>query len=142
MAEGSQETFRLEVVTTLRVLVDQDVAELVAPGSEGYFGVLPGRAPFATTLKAGMLTYRTGREERRLTVTEGYAEVTGTQVRILATAAERAEEIDVERAAQARLRAEQRLRDWEAGDETVDQPRALAALERALARLETAPRRA
>ncbi|MFA5026820.1 MAG: F0F1 ATP synthase subunit epsilon [Candidatus Methylomirabilota bacterium] len=138
MAEGLGETFRLEVVTTLRVLVDQDVTELVAPGSEGYFGVLPGRAPFATILKAGELTYRTGREERRLTVTEGYAEVSGDRVRILATAAERAEEIDVGRAEQARDRAETRLHDWEAGDETIDQPRALAALRRALARLEVA----
>lgn len=142
MAEGPQRTFRLEVVTPLRVLVSADVAELVAPGSEGYFGVLPDRAPFVTTLKAGKLTYRKGGEERHLAVTGGYAEVRGDHVRILATAAEPAEEIDVDRADRARARAEQRLHDWTAGDETVDHARALAAQQRALARLEVAGKEA
>jgi F-type H+-transporting ATPase subunit epsilon len=138
MAEGAQGTFRLEVVTPQRVLLSADVTELVAPGSEGYFGVLPGHAPFITTLQAGELTYRTGKEERHLVVTWGYAEVRGDHVRILAKAAEGAEEIDVERADRARQRAETRLQNWINGDETVDYTRALTALQRALARLSVA----
>jgi F-type H+-transporting ATPase subunit epsilon len=138
MSESGQATFRLEVVTPLRVLVSADATELVAPGSEGYFGVLPGRAPFITTLKAGELTYRTARDERRLAVSAGYAEVRGDRVRILASAAEEAEEIDVARADQARERAEGRLVAWASGDEKIDHARALAALQRALARLEVA----
>ncbi len=140
MAEGAEGTFRLEVVTPQRVLLSADVRELVAPGSEGYFGVLPGRAPFITTLKAGELTYWTRREERHLVVTWGYAEVRGDQVRILATAAEGAEEIDVARADRARQRAEKRLQDWMNGDETVNYTRALTALQRAMARLGVARR--
>lgn len=138
MAEGAQGTFRLDVMTPQRVLVSADVTELVAPGTEGYFGVLPGRAPFITTLQAGELTYRTGRQERHLAVTWGYAEVRGDHVRILAKAAEGAEEIDVERADRARQRAERRLQDWSNGDEAVDDTRALAALQRAMARLSVA----
>jgi F-type H+-transporting ATPase subunit epsilon len=138
MAEGSRETFRLEVVTPQRILLSTNVTELVAPGTEGYFGVLPGRAPFITTLQAGEVTYWKGREERHLAITWGYAEVRGDYVRILAKAAEGAEEIDVERADRARQRAEKRLQDWMGGDETVDYARALSALQRSMARLEVA----
>jgi F-type H+-transporting ATPase subunit epsilon len=138
MAEGSRDTFRLEVVTPQRILLSADVTELVAPGTEGYFGVLPGRAPFITTLRAGEVTYWKGRDERHLAITWGYAEVRGDYVRILAKAAEGAEEIDVERADQARQRAEERLQAWMGGDETIDYARALAALQRAMARLEVA----
>ena len=138
MAESGQATFRLEVVTPQRVLLSADVEELVAPGTEGYFGVLPGRAPFITTLQAGELIYWKGGKEHRLAVTWGYAEVRGDQVRILAKAAEGAEEIDVARADRARQRAEKRLQDWMNGDEAVDYARALGSLQRAMARLAVA----
>jgi F-type H+-transporting ATPase subunit epsilon len=138
MAEVLAGVFRLEVVTPQRVLVSEEVAELVAPGVEGYFGVLPGRAPFVTLLKAGEILYRGGQGEERLAVASGYVEVRGDRVTILADAAERAEEIDVERADRSRQRAEERLQGWAAGDETVDHARALGALQRALARLDVA----
>lgn len=136
MAEAAQGTFQLTVVTPQRVLVSEEVTQLVAPGSEGYFGVLPGRALFVTTLKAGELTYWKGGRERSLVVTWGYAEVREGTVTILAEAAETAEEIDVERADQSRRRAEERLQAWMTGDESVDHARAEAALQRAAARLE------
>lgn len=136
MAEFGKNAFMLEVVTPQRLLVHEEVTEVVAPGSEGYFGVLPGHTPFMTTLKIGELTYSRGREERHLAVSWGYAEVGPEEVVILAERAERADEIDVERAEAARRRAEERLRQW--GDETVDFARAQAALQRALARLTVA----
>jgi len=140
MAEVGQDSFHLEIVTPQRLIVSDEVVELIAPGAEGYFGVLPGHIPFITTLDIGELTYRKGREERHLSVTWGYAEVRGDKVIILAETAERAEEIDVQRAEQSRGRAEQRLREWAAGDETIDFTRAQAALTRALTRLHVAAR--
>jgi len=130
--------FRLEVVTPTEVVLDQEVRELVAPGSEGYFGVLPGHLPFVTTLGIGELTYRQDGEERHLVVGEGYAEVRRDSVVILADSAERAGEIDIARAQRARERAEQRIEKWIAGDPDIDYVRACAALQRALARLEAA----
>ena len=138
MADVGQATLRLEVVTPSRLVVSEEITELVAPGSEGYFGVLPGHLPFITTLKMGELTYWKGREEHHLAISRGYAEVRGDTVSVLADAAESAEEIDVERAERARERAEARLREWAAGKEEIDAARAEAALYRALARLEVA----
>ncbi len=126
----------LEVVTPQRLVVSEEVEELVAPGSEGYFGVLPGHIPFISTLKIGELFYRKGKEVRYLAVNWGYAEVRADKVIILAETAERAEEIDAPRAEAARNRALERLSRF--GDETIDFARAQAALERALARLSVA----
>lgn len=133
MADRVADAFMLEIVTPHRLVVSDDVQEVVAPGSEGYFGVLPGHLPFMTTLKIGELMFRKGREERHLAVSWGYVEVRPDKVIVLAETAERAEEIDPARAEEAKRRAEERLRRW--GDETIDFARAQAALERALARL-------
>jgi F-type H+-transporting ATPase subunit epsilon len=133
---------QLEVATPARQLVSSEVDEVVAPGTEGYFGVLPGHAAFLTTLTAGQLTYRQGREEQHLAVIGGFAEVNADRVIILAEAAERPEEIDRERAERARQRAEQRLAGKSVGgtSEEIDYARAVAALARALARLQVAGR--
>lgn len=136
MANAGQATFRLDVVTPTRQVVGEQVTEVVAPGSEGYFGVLPEHIPFITTLKAGALSYWKGKEEHHLAVARGYAEVRGDRVSILVDAAEAAEEIDVARAERARERAERRLAAWASGSDTVDFARAQTALQRALARLE------
>lgn len=141
-AEGAGEagpatnTFRLEIVTPERLVISEDATELVAPGSEGYFGVLPGHIPFMTTLAIGEVTFWRGREERHLAVSWGYAEVRPDKVIILAERAERAHEIDVARAEAGRRRAEERLSRW--GDETVDFARAQAALQRAVTRITVA----
>ena len=112
--------------------------EVVAPGIQGYFGVLPGHAPFLTTLGIGEVMYRTGREERHLAVSGGFAEVRNDKVIVLADTAERPEEIDRARAERARERAERRL-SGRAQDE-IDYARAAAALARALTRLQAAGR--
>ena len=126
----------LEITTPTRLVVAEMVDEVVAPGIEGYFGVLPGHAPFLTTLGIGIVTYRSGRDEQRLAIAGGFAEVRNDKVIILADTAERPEEIDRARAERARERAERRL----AGrtQEEVDFARCQAALARALARLAVA----
>jgi F-type H+-transporting ATPase subunit epsilon len=128
----------LEIATPMRLVAAERVDEVVAPGSEGYFGVLPGHAPFLTTLGIGELTYRKGREEFHLAVAGGFAEVRNDKVIVLADTAERPDEIDRARAEQARERAERRLAGR--SQEDVDYCRALAALTRALTRLQVAGR--
>ncbi|HBH00990.1 MAG TPA: F0F1 ATP synthase subunit epsilon [Candidatus Rokubacteria bacterium] len=134
MADGLQ----LEIATPTRLAVSEAVDEVVAPGIQGYFGVLPGHAPFLTTLGIGEVMYRTGREEHYLAVSGGFAEVRNDKVIVLADAAERPAEIDRARAERARERAERRL-SGRAQDE-IDYARAAAALARALTRLQTAGR--
>jgi len=133
---------RLELATPSRQLVSTEVDEVVAPGVEGYFGVLAGHAPFITTLRAGEVMYRTGRESHYLFVAGGFAEVSNDRVIILAEVAERPEEIDVERAERARQRAEQRAagRAQPGDPPDIDYPRALDALARAVARILVAGR--
>jgi F-type H+-transporting ATPase subunit epsilon len=128
----------LEIATPARLIVSETVDEVVAPGSEGYFGVLPGHAPFLTTLGIGEITYRIGREEYHLAAAGGFAEVRNDKVIMLLDIAERPGEIDRARAERARERAERRL----AGrtQEDVDYTRALIALMRALTRLAVAGR--
>jgi len=123
----------LEVATPSRLVVSESVDEVVAPGSEGYFGVLPGHAPLLATLGIGELTYRIGRDEFHLAVSGGFAEVRNDKVIVLADAAERPEDVDRVRAERARERAERRLSGR--SDEEVDYARATAALARALTRL-------
>jgi F-type H+-transporting ATPase subunit epsilon len=131
-----------ELATPTRMLVTTEVDEVVAPGVEGYFGVLPGHAAFLTTLAPGEVVYRSGQQEHRLAVAGGFAEVRPERVIILAEHAERPEEIDRERAERARQRAEMRLQgkgpDGSTAD--IDFARALTALARALTRLLVASR--
>lgn len=138
MAERGSHTFLLEVVTPQRLIISEEVEELVAPGAAGYFGVWPGHTPFMTTLKIGELSYKREREERLLAVNWGYAEIRPEKAIILVETAERPEEIDLARAEQAKARAEERLRRF--GDEAIDFVRAQAALDRALARMAVAAR--
>jgi F-type H+-transporting ATPase subunit epsilon len=128
----------LEIATPIRLVVSDTVDEVVAPGSEGYFGVLPGHAPFLTTLGIGELTYRKGRAEYHLAVSGGFAEVRNDKVIVLADTAERPDEIDRERAERARERAERRLGGR--SQEEIDYTRALCALARALTRVQVAGR--
>jgi F-type H+-transporting ATPase subunit epsilon len=99
----------LEVATPDSLLLSREVDEVIAPGSEGDFGVLPGHTHFLSTLRIGELIYRDGDQTNYMSVLWGFAEVTPTRVTILAEIAEKAEDIDVERAQVAVARAEQRL---------------------------------
>ena len=132
------ERLTLELATPTRMVVAETVDEVVVPGSEGYFGVLPGHAPLLATLGIGELTYRSGREERHVAVSGGFAEVRNDKVIVLADTAELPQDIDRGRAERARDRAEQRL-SGRSQDE-MDYARAAAALARALTRIQVSGR--
>jgi F-type H+-transporting ATPase subunit epsilon len=99
----------LQIVTPDRLIVEDQVDEVEIPGAEGYFGVLPGHTPMLASLAVGELWYRKGQEKTFLSIAFGFAEVLPDRVTILARLAERAEDIDAERAEAARRRAEKRL---------------------------------
>jgi F-type H+-transporting ATPase subunit epsilon len=126
----------LHVVTPERQLLRETVDSLQLPGQKGYLGILPGHAPLITELGYGEMTYQSGKELRHLTVMGGYAEVLGDRVTVLAEVAERAEEIDVDRAREAKERAEKLLS--KTGDPDVDWDTATLALRRSIIRLQTA----
>ena len=100
---------QLRIVSADRSLVNEQVDEGEIPGSDGYFGVLPGHTPLLALLGAGELWYRQGQEKHYMLIAFGFAEVQPDQVTILAEVAERPDEIDVSRAEAARRRAEERL---------------------------------
>ena len=127
----------LQIVPPDRLLVHDRVDEVQIPGSQGYFGVLPGHTPLLTTLTVGELWYRKGQEKFYVSIAYGFAEVLPDRVTILARIAERAEEIDPERAESARARAEKRLSEPKSD---IDYERARAALQKSLTRLQVAGR--
>ena len=132
MPDGSID---LTIVSPERSLVHEQADELQIPGAAGYFGVLPGHAPLFSELKIGEVGYRQGDRWFFVSVAWGFAEVQSNQVRILAETAERAHEIDLERATRAKERAEQRIAT---GGQDIDYGRAVAALERAMIRIQVA----
>ncbi len=125
----------LEIVTPERNLISEDADEVVLPGRQGYLGVLPGHAPLLTDLDIGQLMFRRGNVRRYISVAWGFVEVLPDRVSVMAETAERAEEIDRERAAQARDRAREHLRGK--GGE-VEFKRAQVALQKALIRIQVA----
>lgn len=126
-------TIRLELVTPERLLLSEDVDEVVLPGYEGEFGVLPGHTQYLAILNIGILWYRMGSAVTRIALGGGFAEVTHDRIVVMADTAERADEIDVARAQRARDRAEARLRELSMDDETY--AKAHAELQRALVRM-------
>jgi F-type H+-transporting ATPase subunit epsilon len=129
------DTFKLEIVTPEKKVVDTTAEEMQIPGKNGYLGILPGHAPLITELAVGEITFRESSGEQRLAVAWGFAEVLPDKVTILAETAERPAEIDVARAEKSKARAEQML---SSGDTHVDVERALDSLHRAETRLEVA----
>ena len=109
------------------------------PGSEGYLGVLPGHTPLLATLKVGELWYRTGQEKHYLAIAFGFVEVLPDRVTVLAQIAERAQDIDIERAEAAKRRAEERLAT---SVPDMDFERARIAMMKSLIRLQVAVARA
>jgi F-type H+-transporting ATPase subunit epsilon len=116
-------------------LVRELVSDVQVPGKNGYMGILPGHAPLLGLLGIGMLTYVSGGQKRYLSIHQGFLEVLEDHVRVLADVAERAEEIDVQRAKAALERAQEEGLNPALG---VDPAAALLAMARAQARLEAA----
>ena len=125
-------SIKLEIVTPDRKLLSEEVEYVGAPGINGEFGVLPNHIPFLSALGIGSLYYKKNGKRYYVFVAGGFAEVTPTKVSVLAEVAEKAEEIDVERARKAREISEMRLREQKDREAYA---RARAALARALQRM-------
>ena len=133
----AEKTLQLEVVTPEATVVSEAVDIVMAPGYFGEFGALPNHIPFLAQLQPGEVKYRKGGQLEVMVVGGGYAEVLPTKVTILATTAERIQDIDLERARAAKERAEKRLKERQ---DELDFLRAEAALQRAIARIRAAER--
>ena len=127
------ETFELEIATPNRLLVREQVSEAQIPAANGYLGILPEHSPLLSLLGTGELSYMVGDRNHVLAVSGGIVEVLPDHVRVLTDFAEKADDIDVERAQEALKRAEERVKDPR--ELNVDVARALNAMQRAQSRL-------
>ncbi len=130
------EELLLEIVTPEKLAYSGTVDEVTCPGSEGEFGVLRGHASLLSAIKFGELSYLKDGKRTSYAVTTGYTEVTGSKVTVLVETAERADQIDVDRARRAKESAEQKLAKF--AKEDPEYERAKIALERAETRLKIA----
>jgi F-type H+-transporting ATPase subunit epsilon len=130
----------LEIVTPDRAVVHESVDEVQLPGVDGNLGILPGHTPLLTLLRVGPAWYRKGTEIVTLAIANGVAEVLPDKVRILARMAETADEIDLNRAEDARRRAEDRLQAAKTGAHGVDLDRARMSMIKAMTRIQVASR--
>lgn len=127
----------LEIVTPEKVFESHEVDTVIAPGTEGEFGILPGHINFLSGIVPGELRYHDGSKWEYICVTNGFAEVSGDRVSILVDSAEWADDINLDRAQSAMDRAKERL-SKDRSNKEVDFLRAEAALKRAIARIKTA----
>jgi F-type H+-transporting ATPase subunit epsilon len=134
------EKLKVELVTPYKKVLSEEVDEITASGALGEFGVLPGHAPFLTSLKIGELTYKQNGALHHLAVNWGYFEVEHDTVTVLVETAEKADEIDLERAKAALGRAEAELKGLTPEDKNFRIYE--AALERALIRVQVAAKAA
>lgn len=132
-----QSHLTIEIVTPDRAIVHETVDEVLLPGAEGYLGVLPGHTPLLVSLQVGELWFRRGDDRTYLHAAFGFAEILPDRIRILARTAERADEIDLERAEAAASRARERLASKAS---EIDFERARIALLKSLSRLQVARR--
>jgi F-type H+-transporting ATPase subunit epsilon len=132
-------SIRLEIVTPEQVIYSDEVDAVVVPGVDGQLGILPHHAPLITMLQPGELRVRKGGKEIYVAIFGGFLEVRPDRVIVLADAAERAEEIDVGRAEEARRRAEQALANRKVSE--VGRAQAEAVLRRSLVQLKVAERK-
>ena len=131
-------TFELEIATPERLLIQEQVIEAQIPAKEGYLGILPEHAPLLSELGTGALTYQlsSGGPRRSIVISGGWVEVLPDRTRVLATIAEKAEEVDSKRAEAALKRAQDRLAQPPGGN--IDVARAINAMKRAQARVDAA----
>jgi F-type H+-transporting ATPase subunit epsilon len=131
-------TVKLEIVTAERQVFSDEVTTIIAEGIDGQMTVLPKHAPLVTILAPGELVVRKDGDEMYMVISGGFLEVRPEKVIVLADACERSDEIDLERASEAKRRAEERLKSL---TPEIDQTRAEAALRRSIARLRVAEKR-
>ena len=126
------EQLDLEIVTPERQLVHEQVSDVQLPGKDGYLGILPGHAALLGQLGAGSLCYTVGGQSKYLAVDGGFVEILDDHVRVLADSAEKAEDINVDRAKADLQKANEQL------PTATDPDAALAAVNRAQARIDAA----
>ena len=132
----------VEIITAEEIVqTEENLDVLIVPGSEGQLAILPRHAPLMTTLDYGELIFRRGTNETSFAIGGGFLEVHSDKVTVLADVAENADEIDAERAEEARKRAEERLQNPNTDQTSVDLARAQASLQRALLRLNVVEKR-
>ncbi len=132
----------VEIITAEEIVqTEENLDVLIVPGSEGQLAILPRHAPLMTTLDSGELIFRRGTNETSFAIGGGFLEVHSDKVTVLADVAENADEIDAERAEEARKRAEDRLQNPNTDQTSVDLARAQASLQRALLRLNVVEKR-
>ncbi len=129
----------LQIIALDRIAYEDDVDIVVLPGEEGQLGVLPRHARIVTLLEPGEVLTRKAGEETALVISGGFAQIGPDHVTILSDAAEYAEDIDIERAEEARRRAQERIADTRTTTE-MDMARAESALLRSMARIRVAER--
>ena len=129
---------KLDIITPERVVYSQPVDMVVARAIDGDIGIMPGHTPLVTALETSVLKIIKDGEETPVPISDGFLEVKPEQVNVIVRTAELPEEIDVERAREARERAQRRLREERS---RIDETRARAALERAMARIDAAEKR-
>ncbi|MEA3475478.1 MAG: ATP synthase F1 subunit epsilon [Candidatus Cloacimonadota bacterium] len=134
---NNKNCLHLKITTPLGVFFEEDIDEIVIPGSEGYFGVQYGHTPFITSIIPGILTVYYKEAQEKYSIHNGFVIVDIDKISILTEIIESPKEIDKHRAEKAKKRAERRLREKK---EDTDFRRAEAALRRAVARLQSVER--
>lgn len=122
----------LEIVTPERQVIKALVDEVLLPATLGYIGILPGHTPLLTTLSIGEVMYRQKDKKYYLFLCGGFAEILPNKVIVLAEIVEKPEEIDVQRAESAKMRAEKRL---SSKDPNINIERAIISLRKAQTRI-------
>lgn len=128
--------FRLQVISPDRIFYDDDIEMVEIKTTEGEIGVLKGHIPMTSILAPGVLRIKTGEQQREAALHDGFVEILQDKVTVLAESCEWPEEIDINRANEAKIRAERRLKGGAEGE--INHARAEAALRRSLTRLELA----
>jgi F-type H+-transporting ATPase subunit epsilon len=122
----------VEIIQPKRILVSGEYDQIIIPGVEGDFGVLANHTPFITKLRPGILELISNDNSEEFAIHNGYVNIQNNQVKIVCETIEKREEIDINRAKQAKERAEMRMKS---NEENIDFRRAELALKRALVRL-------
>lgn len=130
------EKMKLEIVTPYKKVVEVEVDEVTATGKLGEFGVLPGHAPFLTSLRIGELCYKSEGAPVSMALNWGYFEIKDDRIIVLVETAEYADDIDIERARAAQGRAEEALKKLTPEDKQFKIYE--AALERSIIRMQVA----
>ncbi len=134
----AEKTFKVEVISPERIFYEGDAQMLELTTSEGEIGILPGHIPLTTIVAPGVLRIMEGEEKKEAALHDGFMEILPDHVTILAEACEWPDEIDINRANEAKIRAERRLKS---GDSSVNIVRAELALHKSLLRLQMAEKK-